>query len=179
MLNYKAIITRQVMCRPADLIEMPLSSDFNCRPFEIGKDENEVGNIILKGYADGIDYEVNGEETLESTIGNTRKIMDIYAPKNISHVIIEKETDQIAAVCLAGTDKNHKPNYVEIAEICVLPQFRGRGLSKYMLSLIVTQAYGLAPFVKLCVTVGNNAEYIYRQMGFIPGPRFTHMIKRN
>jgi ribosomal protein S18 acetylase RimI-like enzyme len=179
MFNYKAIVSRQVMCRPADSIETTLSSDFTCRNFDINKEKNEIGNIILKGYSGGIDYEIYGEKTLESIIDDIGKIMNIYAPKNLSHVIIEKATDQIAGICLAGTGKNHKPDYIEIAEICVLPQFRGRDLAKYMISRIVTQAHGLVPFVKLCVTVGNNAEYLYRQMGFISGPSFTDMIKRN
>lgn len=82
------------------------------------------------------------------------------------------------AVCLAGIGRNYVNDYAEIADLCVLPQYRGIGLAKYMIEKVVTESNGIAPFIKLFVYVGNTAEFIYRQMGFMSGPRFTNMSRR-
>jgi GNAT superfamily N-acetyltransferase len=178
MFNYKTIDINQVMCRPADMIERNLLDDFFCREFDINEEANEIGNAILNGYSGGINNEIHGEASLDSAIEDARRVLNVYTPKNLSFVVIEKKTEKIAGVCLAGIGENYTHGYVEIADICVLPQFRGKGLAKYMISRIVTQAYGIAPFVKLFVTIGNNSEYVYRQMGFIAGPRFSNMERR-
>ena len=179
MFNYKAVDTNQVMCRPADVIEKRLPNGFICRAIDINIEADEIGSAILKGFSGGIDSEIHGEATLEYAIEDARRVINIYEPKNLSHVVVDAITNKIVGVCLAGIGKNYTHGYVEIADICVLPKYRGRGLAKYMISRIVTQAYGIAPFVKLAVTVGNNSEYLYRQLGFIAGPRFTNMVRRS
>jgi len=178
MFSYKAIDTNQVMCRPADNVDVVLPDGFFCRPFDMEKEADEIGNAILKGYRGGIDSDIHGEATLEYAIEDARRVIKIYAPKDLSHVLVEATTNQIVGVCIAGVGENYTHGYAEIADICVLPEYRGRGLAKYMISRIVTQAHGVAPFVKLFVTIGNNSEYVYRQMGFIAGPRFTNMERR-
>lgn len=175
MYGYKAKESGQVMCRPADVIVRSLADGFFCRELDIDKEADEIGNAIVKGYSGGIDNQIHGEASIDEAIEDARRVLDIYAPKDMSHVIVEKHSYEIVGVCLAGIGENYTHGYVEIADICVLPQCRGKGLAQYMISRIVTQAYGIAPFVKLFVTIGNNSEYIYRQMGFIAGPRFTSM----
>ena len=106
------------------------------------------------------------------------RVLGIFEPRNLSIVIEEKETGRMIGACIAGTGKNYALGFVEVADICVLPQYRNRGLARHMLGQVITHAYGLAPFVKIWVQVGNTSEYLYRQMGFYPGPRFTHMERR-
>lgn len=97
----------------------------------------------------------------------------------MSIVITLKTTGQIVAGCTAGIAEYHVLGYSEIADFIVLPQYQGKGLGKYMLSHIITQTYGLSPFVKLWVDIGNHSEYLYHQMGFIPEPRFTNIERRS
>ena len=178
MLDYKVIDTNQVMCRPADKVDMPLSDGFAYRSFDMDKEAEKIGNAILRGYSGGIDNDIHGEASLEYAMEDARRVIKIYTPRNLSHVVVETATNQIAGVCLAGIGENYTHGYVEIADICVVPEFRCRGLAKYMISKIISQAYETAPFVKLFVTIGNNSEYVYRQMGFIAGPRFSNMERR-
>ena len=178
MFDYKVDTVNQVMCRPADIIANELSDNFVCRSFNVDTEVEEVGKVIIQSYAGGICDEINGAATLASAIDDIKKILCVYSHNHLSHVIVEKATDKIVAVCLAGTGINYTHGYVEIADLCVLPQFRGMGLAKYMIGKIVTDSIGIAPFVKLFVYVGNNAEFIYHQMGFISGPRFINMSKR-
>ena len=96
-------------------------------------------------------------------------------------VIVEKVSNRIVASCLAGIGKEgdvpRKNTYV--TAISVLPECNGRGLAKFMLGHIVSRSYGLTHFTRLVVEVGNRAEYLYRQMGFIAGPRYTKMVLRS
>lgn len=178
MFDYKIETINQVMCRPTDVLYNNLSDNFICRPFDINKEAEEIGNVIIKSYEGGICNEINGVDTLESAIDDMKNVLNVYASKNFSHIIIEKTTDKIVAVCLAGIGENYTYNYTEIADICVLPEFRGLGLAKYMIGRIITDSYGVSPFVKLFVYVGNNAEHLYHKMSFISGPKFTNMTKR-
>lgn len=178
MLGYKVVTVNQVMCRPADILNNHLPDGFVCRPIDMTKQAEEIGNVVIKGYKGGICNEINGAATLKSAIDDVIDVLNIYSSTNFSHIIAEKASNQIVAICLAGIGRNYTHNYTEIADICVLPEFRGIGLAKYMIGRVITDAYGTSPFVKLFVYVGNNAEYLYHKMGFIPGPQFTNMTKR-
>lgn len=178
MFNYKAIGTYQVMCRPSDIIETVLPDGFLCRSFDINAEADDIGKVVVEGYSGSYCYEKYGVQTHDEAILETKRVLGVYASKNLSFVIAEKATNQIVGICLAGIGENYTLGYVEIADICVLPQFRGRGLAKYMINNIITQAYDVAPFVKLGVDIGNDAELLYRQLGFISGPRFTNMEQR-
>jgi len=70
--------------------------------------------------------DINGEATLESVVDDARRVIQIYSPKNISHVIIDEKSEKIVAVCIAGTGYEFINELIEVADICVLPSFRGR-----------------------------------------------------
>jgi len=65
-----------------------------------------------------------------------------------------------------------------ISEVGVLPHYKGKGLGRYMLCRIITQSIGKVPYVKLCVTVGNPAEHLYRSLGFVTNARFSAMERQ-
>lgn len=176
-LGFKTESINQVMCRPADIMECSLPSGFTAEVFEPTGDLMEAANVILKSYADTICEEVNGENTIESVLEDMNDIFDIYSPKNLSQLIRETQTGKIVAVCMAGVGKKYVLGYTEIADICVLPEYRNRGLAKYLLDSTISLAYGVSPFVKLFVNVGNYAEELYKKVGFIAGPRFYNLEK--
>jgi ribosomal protein S18 acetylase RimI-like enzyme len=142
-------------------------------------DAVEVGNVYVEGHTGGICFEKYGAETPEEAVAETMRVLGVYNAKDLSIVIVEQATGKIVGVCTAGIGKHHIFGYSEIADIIVLPQYQGKGLGKYMISHIITQTYGLAPFVRMCVDIGNSSEYLYRQMGFIAGPRCSSMERRN
>ncbi|MDD5900853.1 MAG: GNAT family N-acetyltransferase [Lachnospiraceae bacterium] len=178
MFDYKIETVNQVMCRPTDVLKFDLPDNFICRSFDMNIESDEIGNVIINGYKGSICDEINGAATLKSAIDDVKNVLSIYSHKNFSQIIAEKATNKIVAVCLAGIGENYTHNYVEIADICVLPEFRGIGLARYLIGRVITDSYGISPFVKLFLYVGNNAEYLYHKMGFISGPQFTNMTKR-
>jgi len=179
MFDYKTMGSDRALCRPADVIEINLPDEFICRPLNMDIDAAEYGKVYVESHTRGFCFEKHGVETIDEGIAVTKSSLDKYNSKDMSVVIIEKATGQMVGACVAGIRKNHVLKYSEIAEFIVLPQYQGKGLGKYMLSHIITQTYGLSPFIKLWLDIGNRAEYLYRQMGFIAGPRFTDMERRN
>lgn len=178
MFGYEIKTINQVMCRPTDILHYDLPDEFICRSFDVNKESDEIGNVIVEGYKGSICDEINGTATQKSAIDDMKNVLNIYSRKDYSQIIVEKATNKIVAVCLAGIGEHYPHNYVEIADICVLPEFRGNGLARYLIGRVVTDSHGVSPFVKLFVYVGNNAEYLYHKMGFISGPQFTNMTKR-
>lgn len=175
-LGYHTESVNQVMCRPADTFKTSLPKGFVCRPLVLDR-LTEVGEVIFKSYQGGICEEINGVVTLNSAIDDVKMVLDVYSKTNLSKIVCEENTDKIVAVCLAGVGENYVHGYAEIADLCVLPQYRNLGLGKYLIEQTLTDAYLVAPFVKLFVNVGNNAEYLYRKLGFISGPRFINLTR--
>lgn len=178
MFAYKAIYTYRLMCRPSEIIDISLPNGFICRPLNMDSDAAGFSNVYVESHTGGLCFEIFGEETHEEAVAEANRVLAIYSAKDMSIVIVEQATGQIVAACTAGIAKDHALGFAEIADIVVLPKYSGRGIGKYMISHIITQAYGIAPFVKLGAHMGNPSEYLYYQMGFVAGPRFTNMEQR-
>lgn len=175
MYGYRIKSTRQVMCRPVEPCDTVLPEGFSLRAILPDQDMAAMGASLQQAYAGGIDFETFGEPTLQEAVEDAQHVLGIYAACNFSHAVVQESTGEIAGVCLAGIGSGYVHQYAEIAELCVLPQHRGKGIARAMINRVLSDACGVSPFVKLCVTVGNPAEYLYRQMGFQPGPRFANL----
>ena len=178
MFGYRAQSVRQVMCRPVEPCDVVLPEGFSMRAILPERDMAAVGAVLCAGYDGGIDYEVFGEASLDEAVDDARRVLGIYAPHNFSHVVEDTNTQKIVGVCLAGIGKGYVHQFVEIADLCVAPSHRGRGLARAMIDKVLSDACGSSPFAKLCVTMGNPAEYLYRRMGFQPGPQFANFVRR-
>lgn len=176
MFNYKAAEPFMALCRPSDIVETSLPEGFICRPFDAQADVTTFGKIMEESHRYG--FLGSDGMTPEDYTADAIRVLGIYALRSFSIAIEEKATGQMVGACLAGIGDNFVLGFAEVADICVLPQYRNRGFAKHMLGHIITQSYGVAPFVKIWVNTGNPSEYLYRQMGFIPGPRFTKMERR-
>lgn len=178
-LGFQLGVTRQVMCSPTDpgiLAELP--PGFSLHSLDESFDSQILASMIMKSMNGSIDYEVYGIPKEEDAIKDTEYLMKLYSPNNLSIYIFDHNEHEIAAICIAGISSSMPLGFAEIAEICVLPGYRGKQLGEYMLKHIRASAYKHAQVVKLCVTVGNHAESLYRKTGFIPGPPFANMNKR-
>ncbi|GMK37739.1 hypothetical protein PCCS19_07930 [Paenibacillus sp. CCS19] len=102
-------------------------------------------------------------------------VLRIYSPNNMSIYIWDDQEQRIAGLCIAGISANIPLGFAEIGEICVLPSHRNKRLGEFMLNKIRVSAHPHTPVVKLCVTVGNSAEQLYRKAGFAAGPRFSRI----
>lgn len=173
MFGYRAAGTFMGLCRPSDSIDAELPGEYTCRPFDSGADTEAFGATMEESHRRG--FLGTGGMTPADYTADALRILTSYDVNNLSVVVEERATGKMVGGCVAGTAKSYVLGFVEVADICVLPEHRGRGLARYMLGQVITGAHGRAPFVKIWVDVGNPSEYLYRQMGFLPGPRFTKM----
>lgn len=135
-----------------------------------------LGKLIVDGYKGSICNEIFGEATVDLAVDDMLEVLAVYHNADYSKVILDRD-NQLAALCLAGTGDHYLNNYAEIADLCVLPRYRGKGLARYLITNVLSSAYGKSPYVKLLVHKGNTAETLYREMGFISGPVFYNMEK--
>ena len=183
--GYKVEQSRRMMCRPAELLPLELDEQFTCHTPDKDKDLEEMTDVIIKGYAGGVDYSLVVDMDDESHRNEARNdlvyFLDGYATSDTLHysvLIREKASNRVVALCMAGIHpKEANPHFSYISDITVLPEYRGKGLAKFMIQHAVTKAAATCDAVGLCVTVGNKAEALYREMGFWGGPRFTSMSK--
>jgi ribosomal protein S18 acetylase RimI-like enzyme len=176
---YRLDVSRQVMCCPTDNgIRAVLPKGYSLRVLDQSFDSTALACAIREGYIGGTDYEVYGTPSEEDVRKDAERLLQIYSPNNLSLYLWDNQEQQIAGLCIAGISTTIPLGFAEIGEICVLPSHRNKRLGEFMLNWIKANAHPYSPVVKLCVTVGNSAESLYRRMGFVPGPRFTNMSGR-
>ncbi|MBO0992801.1 GNAT family N-acetyltransferase [Bacillus sp. SD088] len=176
-LGYSIDVTRQVMCCPADAsITAKLPAGFTLQVLNKEFDRKKIAEVMMEGYKGGIDYKVYGTPDEDEVLKDVEYLLKVYQYRNLSIVLLDEE-QEIAGLCIAGISKNMPLGFAEIGDMCVVPKHRNKRLAEYMLKYIRASASEHTKVVKLCVTVGNHAEALYRKVGFYPGPRFSNMSK--
>ncbi|OBZ16296.1 hypothetical protein A8L34_26815 [Bacillus sp. FJAT-27264] len=177
--GYKLGVIRQVMCCPADdSITTVLPDRFSIRPLDEATDIVTVAKILIEGYAGGIDYETYGIPDEAKAIADVQHLMKVYEHRNLSMYVFDEQKQEISGLCIAGIYEKMPLGFAEIGDLCVLPKYRNKRLAEAMLNYVRATAHEYSQVVKLCVTVGNEAENLYRKVGFYPGPRFANMSRR-
>ncbi|WP_242218719.1 GNAT family N-acetyltransferase [Bacillus cereus group sp. BfR-BA-01380] len=130
------------------------------------KANNQDVSVILKHSAAGV---------YEST-GNTVNLPEekVYAMftsilEKGGYYLVAKEEDQIQGWILLGQNKDYFTDVIHgfIYDIFVLPEYRGKGLSKMLIQ------YGIEEFklkgyeeISLNVFAANTAKELYKRLGF-------------
>lgn len=176
---FRVDVIRQVMCCPADAtITAVLPDGYSLHVFKEYFGSKTVAKVIMDGYFGGIDNETFGTPSEEEVIKDVERLMQIYAHKNLSIYVFDEKEQEIAGICIAGISEKMPLGFAEIGELCVLPKYRNKRIAEFLLKYVRANAHEYAQVVKLCVTVGNYAESLYRKIGFYPGPRFANMSRR-
>ncbi|SFB08082.1 GNAT family N-acetyltransferase [Clostridium frigidicarnis] len=84
-------------------------------------------------------------------------------PNDWSTLIYHTPTKKLIAACIVGL-VNGLPY---ILDFVVHPKFQRKGLATKMMKRILNLAAGNYPAIRLNVTVGNDAEIFYNELGFI------------
>jgi len=177
--GYRLDVIRQVMCCPSDPgITAVLPNGYSLHNLNDSVDSKNLASTIMNGYNGGIDFEIFGTPDEEDVIKDVERLIQIYSSNNLSIYLFDENEQKIAGLCIAGISESIPLGFAEIGEICVLPDYRNKRLGEFMLKHVRANAHKYTAVVKLCVTVGNYAEKLYRNVGFYPGPRFANMSKR-
>ncbi|WMT39614.1 GNAT family N-acetyltransferase [Paenibacillus sp. D2_2] len=142
-------------------------------------DMTRVKDVMKEGYRGGVDFELYGVPNDEKIMEDLAYLMQVYRHRNLSIYVVNEQDQDIVGLCIAGISENMPLGFAEIGELCVIPKYRNKGIAEFMLNYIKESASAYTEVVKLCVTVGNNAEVLYKKVGFQAGPRFARMTKRS
>ncbi|TCZ69295.1 GNAT family N-acetyltransferase [Paenibacillus albiflavus] len=179
-LGFKVNVIRQVMCCPTGVSKKSvtpkgLSFYYLDDSFEITK----IKDVMKEGYREGIDYEIFGVPNDEKIMEDISYLLQVYKQRNLSIYVVNEQNQEIVGLCIAGISDKMPLGFAEIGELCVVPHYRNKGIAEFMLNHIKEAANTHTELVKLCVTVGNYAEILYKKAGFQAGPRFARMTKRS
>jgi ribosomal protein S18 acetylase RimI-like enzyme len=141
-------------------------------------DKNEIIRVVYEAHLNGYTSTVYGEphiSYIEETI-NRRFIS--FSQTNTLHfgtIVKTKDTNKIAAVCIAGIYPDSPNDFSTIHQVSVLPTYRKQGLAQAMILNSINAAHMSSPVIGLGVLVGNPAELLYQKLGFIGGPAYFNL----
>lgn len=94
---------------------------------------------------------------------------------HLGTIVKTKDRNKIVGVCIAGIYPDSKNNFSTIYQVSVLPEYRRQGIAKAMILNSINHAHKVSPVIGLGVLVGNPAEILYQNLGFIKGPEYFRL----
>jgi ribosomal protein S18 acetylase RimI-like enzyme len=88
-----------------------------------------------------------------------------------STLIYDEKTKELVGVCLISLWQE----WPLIWEIAVKPSYAGKGLGTKMLKKALSVLQEEYPVLRLYVTIGNDAEKVYHNLGFLKGLELVDM----
>ena len=176
--GYKLTHTLKYMVRPSESIDSTLPEGFLCLPIDKDTNLEEVAMALKEGYRSGFVFDASGELKIEDVLDGLNNDLNRFSVKNSCYKIVEDGTEKIVAVCLAGIAEGSSPMFSFIHELTVLSKYRGNGLGKYLISRVINDSKDSVPFVKLAFMVGNEAELLYENLGFMSGSSISDFEQR-
>lgn len=179
-LGFKVNVIRQVMCCPTGGSKKSvIPGGLSFHLLDDSCDMPKIKNVMKEGYQGGIDYEIFGVPSDEKLIEDLSYLLQVYKHRNLSIYVVNEQNKEIVGLCIAGISEKMPLGFAEIGELCVVPGYRNKGIAEFMLNYIKESADSYTEVVKLCITVGNYAEILYKKAGFQAGQRFARMTKRS
>jgi len=169
--GFKIGESRRCMIRPTEEFHITWDCDY-----EIVSVTEDKKSDIVKLFAEAFSNESKDGTSFEKE----NESVEVYFTKNLKNTLVnkastliyEKKTNELVGACLISIWEDW-PNVYDIA---VKPSFQKRGLAKNMLKRALTVLKEGYPTLRLFVTLGNDAEMLYHQMGFLAGTETTEMI---
>lgn len=167
-LGFQPIETRRIMIRPTEKFELVnWGIDLIIKTPTVEYLE-EIAQLSYKAYlgVDSIGYPT------KNTIEHQRSDLEYYFKHNneellrkSSCLVFDKKNNKLVGACLISVWED----LPLISNIMVDPEYRGKGIATNLLKNSLTVLKGNYEVVRLFVTVGNVAESLYYNFGFLPG----------
>lgn len=167
---------RQIMCRPTDVLPYTLPAGFALET-PTQADIPALAKVAYTVNLGTISEEMFGSESLREVKKEVKKSFAYFAETGTMDQcsLIRSAEKKIVGGCVAGIYPKMPHRFAFIADVFVLPEYRGRGLAGAMIKHAITMAHPKTPLMKLHVLVENPAANLYHKLGFVPGPVFTDM----
>lgn len=161
--------SRRCMIRPTEEYEIKWSDDVCVASVTKDKTE-EILSLFTESYVDQErEQSADHEKSLE------RYFDEIHHHKEAleaSTLIYDKKSHELIGACLISIWEEW-PNVYDVA---VKPSFQKKGIAKNMIRRASTLLKNQYPVLRLFVTLGNEAEYVYEKLGFLAGVEWTEMF---
>lgn len=154
------------MIRPTEAFEVQWGEKYRIEnPKE--DDTESIAKLFVEAFKN--DIGVNSTFSLETRISFIKDYFkdngDIEILKRASTLIYDKKTSELIGACLISEFKG----WPLISDVAVMPLYNGRGIGTKMIKKALTVLNESYPVLRLYVTIGNNAESVYYNLGFLPG----------
>ncbi len=175
MLGFWSDKSRRWMLRPTEVYEFNWDNSISVRTPEPCNKE-AIARLFYESFHGNIDsmYAIrhNGQEcTYEEYLDEVNEYFNDCTESILleaSTLVFDKTEKKLIGVCLVSCLEE----WPLIHTIAVDPSYRGMKLAKTMLKKALTVLNREYPILRLFVTVGNAAESVYYDLGFIPGLEF-------
>lgn len=167
-LGFQPTETRRVMIRPTEVFEsVEFSTDFITQAPTI-RQAAEIVQLSYESYLgkDSIGY------PYKNTIEQQRIDVESYFKYNkdnlvqsASTLVFDKNNNKLVGSCLISLWED----LPLVSNIIVHPHYRGKAIGSNMLKHALTVLNEEYEVIRLFVTVGNPAESLYYNFGFLPG----------
>ena len=85
---------------------------------------------------------------------------------------MDRQTGRLAGACLVSIWED----WPLIGSLAIRPDLRGHGLAGSLMRHVLGTLHAAYPVARLFVTMGNLAESLYRNLGFISGSSFCERV---
>ncbi|MDP3487491.1 MAG: GNAT family N-acetyltransferase, partial [Bacillota bacterium] len=169
--GFRIIEGRRNMIRPTEILPYEFAEEFEIMA---AREEYEVQTAELLHAA--FDGGAGIPMTLAQHVETARDFYGTFIKKSevmarASSLVFNRATGELVALCHV----REWEGWPMIDDIVVRPQYQGRGLATALLRKAISEVAPHYPAIRLFVTVGNSAQSVYYNLGFIPGSEFYEL----
>ncbi|WP_346867384.1 MULTISPECIES: GNAT family N-acetyltransferase [unclassified Clostridium] len=171
-IGFKKIESGRWMIRPIEEFNIMWGEGFYAN---LPKRENqgEIGKLLYEAFENNVN--LHSSYTLEEYTGWVKEYFDDYLDSDMlnraSTLVYDGNTNELVGVCYVSLWQE----WPLISQIAVKPSYEGRGIGTKMLKKALTILKKEYPVVRLYVDIGNEAEEVYENLGFLKGLELTQM----
>ncbi len=175
MLGFWPDKNRRWMMRPTEVFDFVWDNTIIVKTPEQSNNA-EIAKLFYESFNGGIDCQYaakqNGQEcTYEDYLDGVNEYFNDRTENILleaSTLIYDKSEKKLIGACLVSCFEE----WPLIHTIGVNPSYRGKNLATTMLKKALTVLNCKYSILRLFVTIGNNSESVYYELGFIPGVEF-------
>ncbi len=137
------------------------------------ENELEMGKLLYEAFQNnkGLNFNYSVNEYTEWVNEYFDSNLDVETLNRASTLVYDKATRELVGVCYISMWQE----WPLVSQIAVKPSYAGKGIGTKMLKSALTVLNEEYPVIRLYVHVGNKAEELYHNLGFLKGFQLTDM----
>ncbi|WP_346913974.1 GNAT family N-acetyltransferase [Clostridium sp.] len=171
-IGFQKVESGRWMIRPTEEFDIKWGEEFYVK-FPARENQEEMGKLLHEAFESNMN--LHSSYSLEEYTEWVKEYFDDYLNEDIlnksSTLVYDRNTNELVGVCYVSLWQE----WPLISQIAVKPSYEGRGIGTKMLKKALTILKKEYPVVRLYVDIGNEAEQVYDNLGFLKGLELTQM----